>query len=77
MLTGRPAGGVVTATGSGIGAEEALALRRELRAPGDHAGLDAIDVGNLGAAQAERIGLAGRLLFGGIGMARASGVRRR
>ena len=44
------------------------AFRRELRLLGNHAGRDAIDVGYFGAAKTERIGLAGLLLFLGIGM---------
>jgi hypothetical protein len=38
-----------------IGAEEPLALRRELRAPGDHGGRHAIDIGNFGAAAPSRL----------------------
>ena len=51
------------------------ARRRELGFFGDHAGRHAADIGNLGAAQPERITGAGLLLFGGIGL--SSGGRDR
>ena len=56
--------------GLGTGPEESAALRRKLRLPRDHAGRDAIDVGDFGTAQAKRIRRAGLLLFGRVGVAR-------
>ena len=55
--------------GIGAGPEECPALRRELRLLGDHAGGDAVDVGNFGTAETEGVRLAGLLLFGRIGVA--------
>jgi hypothetical protein len=49
--------------------EEHPAARRELRFVPDHAGRDAVDIGNLRAAQTKRIAGAGLLLILGIGVA--------
>jgi hypothetical protein len=54
--------------GLGIRPELGAAGRRELGFFGDHAGGHAADIGNLGAAQPERIASAGLLLFGGVGL---------
>ena len=53
-----------SAFGAGIFGERNLSIADTGSVAGVD-GLDAIDVGNLGAAQAERVGLAGLLLFGG------------
>ena len=54
--------------GLGIRPELGAAGRRELGFFGDHAGGHPADIGNLGAAQPERIAGAGLLLFGGVGL---------
>jgi hypothetical protein len=53
----------------GIGPEENPAARRELGFVPDHAGRDAIDVGDVGTAKAKRIVAAGLLLLGSVGRA--------
>jgi hypothetical protein len=55
--------------GLGIRPELGAARRRELGFFGDHAGRHAGDIGNLGAAQPERVAGAGLLLLGGVGLA--------
>jgi hypothetical protein len=52
----------------GARAEEGAALRRQLRPVADHAGFDALDIRNFGAAEPERVGSAGLLLLEGIGV---------
>src|SRR3979490_248652 len=52
----------------GLPEENPTAGRKLIPAP-DHAGRDAIDVWNVGAAKPKRIAGAGRLLFGSIGPA--------
>ncbi len=49
--------------------EEGAALRRKLRSAADHAGRDAVDVRDFGAAQPKRIAAAGLLLLERIGVA--------
>src|SRR5207253_9925720 len=44
-------------------------FRSELRFSPDHAGRDAIDIGNFRTAKPKRIAAAGRLLLLGVGMA--------
>src|ERR1700730_11399357 len=64
--------------GFGVGRSEGpLAARRELILLADHAGRDAADVGNVRAAKTKRIVAAGRLLFGGVGLARRRPHRNR
>ena len=46
------------------------AIRAELGLLPDHAGLDALDIGNLLAAQSERVASARLLLLAGVGPAR-------
>ena len=53
----------------GIRPEENPAARRELGFVPDHAGRDAIDVGDVGTAKAKRIVAAGLLLLGSVGRA--------
>jgi hypothetical protein len=48
--------------------EKHPATRRKLGHVSDHADRDAVDIGNLGAAQAKRIAGAGLLLLGSIGL---------
>ena len=56
--------------GFGLGRSEIhLAARRELILLADHAGRDAVDVGNVRAAKTKRIVAAGRLLLGRVGLA--------
>ncbi len=64
--------------GIGLGRSEIHpAARRELILLADHAGRDAIDVGNVRAAKTKRIVAAGRLLFGSVGLARRRPHRNR
>ena len=63
--------------GLGIRPELRPAGRRELRLFGDHASRHAADIGNLGAAQPERVAGAGLLLFGGVGLTRDGRDRNR
>ena len=64
--------------GFGLGRSEIQpAARRELILLADHAGRDAVDVGNVRAAKTKRIVAAGRLLFGGVGLARRRPHRNR
>jgi hypothetical protein len=51
--------------------------RRELVLVPHHAGGDTVDVGNVGAAKTKRIVGAGRLLLGGVGLARCRQHRNR
>jgi hypothetical protein len=53
------------------------AWRRKLRLVPDHAGGDAIDIGNVGTAETERIAAASLLLFGGVGLGRSGPDRNR
>ena len=55
--------------GLGIRPELRTAGRRELGFPGDHAGGHAIDVGDLGTAEPERVGGTGLLLLGRVALA--------
>jgi len=59
------------------GTEERPALGRELRFIADHAGRDAIDIGNFRAAETKRIAGAGLLLVATVGMARVRQDRER
>jgi hypothetical protein len=54
-----------------------LAARRELILLADHAGRDAVDVGNFRTAKAKRIVAAGCLLLGSVGLARSRPHRNR
>jgi hypothetical protein len=53
----------------GVGPEEYPAARAELRFVADHANRDPVDIGNIRAAQPERIVAASLLLFGRVGAA--------
>ena len=74
----RPAGGPCRG-GGGLGARPEMrpASRREARLVLDHAGRDAINVGDIGPAKVHRIAGAGLLLFGGIGGSRRRECRSR
>jgi hypothetical protein len=74
-LARRPACGVRIPLRAG--AEEHPALRRELRLVADHAGRDAIDIGNVSAAETKRIAGAGLLLIGRVGVDRMRQDRER
>jgi hypothetical protein len=64
--------------GFGLGRSEIHpAARRELVLPADHAGRDTVDVGNVRVAKTKCIVAAGRLLFGGVGLARRRPHRNR
>ena len=59
--------------GSGPARKKAAALRRQLRPVADHAGFDALDIRNFGAAEPEGVGSAGLLLLESIGVTFARG----
>ncbi len=64
--------------GRGFGLpEKRAASRRELGFVPDHAGRDAIDIGNVRAAKAKRIAAAGLFLLGGVGLTCARQHRNR
>ena len=70
IAIGLPAGAVAASARLGT-SELRPAGRRELGFLGDHAGGDAVDTGDFGAAETEGVAGAGLLLFGGVGMARS------
>ena len=69
ITVGRPAGPAAASLGSGSGLKYARQGGESWDFLGDHAGRHAVDIGNLGAAEPERIAGAGLLLFGGVGLA--------
>ena len=64
-----PSRGGGRALGLRVGSEVYPAARRELRFVPDHAGRDAVDIRNVGAAKPESIVAAGLLLLRGVGPA--------
>src|SRR5260370_6638412 len=74
----RPPGGAGRDRGRGLRLPEIHpAAGRELRFVPDHAGRDTVDIRNLGAAKAKRVGAAGLLLLLGVSLTRARQHRSR